>query len=168
MKILPPLRGLIAMGANPGLTPGANFGQGSPAHQPPPFPSSSSAPRAKIAADFASESIFQETRSLLKYRGMLREVRMSHMARRERRASPSWGCKERATPPDGPFWPRPEGCAAFWGCAALLVGHRPMKSMLPPRALPSPKNRRNATYPYISAGSWSRLTKSVAAISVIL
>jgi hypothetical protein len=53
-------------------------------------------------------------KSLLKYWGMSREAILGHMARRERRASPLWGCKERATPPDGPRWPRPEGCAAFW------------------------------------------------------
>ena len=46
MRILPPLRGVIAMGANPGLSPGANFGQ---------------ALRANIGNDSVSELISQET-----------------------------------------------------------------------------------------------------------
>jgi len=46
MRILPPLRGVIAMGANPGLPPGANFGQ---------------ALRANTGNDFVSELISQET-----------------------------------------------------------------------------------------------------------
>ena len=41
--------------------------------------------------------------SLLKYWGMSRGAKLGQLARRERRASPSWGCKERATPPDAPF-----------------------------------------------------------------
>jgi len=78
--------------------------------------------------------------SLMKYWGMPREASLGPaVAGRERRASPLWGCKERATLPDGPRWPRPSGCAAFWGCAVLLPGHGPIKGMLPRRALLSPK-----------------------------
>jgi hypothetical protein len=62
----------------------------------------------------ARQTVGENPKSLLKYWGMSREAILGHMARRERRASPLWGCKERATPPDGPRWPRPEGCAAFW------------------------------------------------------
>jgi len=50
MRILPPLRGVVTMGANPGLSPGANFGQ---------------ALRANSGNDFVSELISQET-SLLR------------------------------------------------------------------------------------------------------
>jgi hypothetical protein len=46
MKSLPPLLGVIAMGAPPGLTPGANFGLSL---------------RDNVACDFASELIIQET-----------------------------------------------------------------------------------------------------------
>jgi len=46
MRILPPLRGVVTMGANPGLSPGANFGQ---------------ALRANSGNDFVGELISQET-----------------------------------------------------------------------------------------------------------
>jgi hypothetical protein len=58
-SILQPLPGLIARGM--GIrgfryaSPPANSGLGSPARQPPPFPSSSSAPRANMAVDFVSD-----------------------------------------------------------------------------------------------------------------
>ena len=46
MRILPPLRGVVTMGANPGLSPGANFGQ---------------ALRANSGNDLVGELICQET-----------------------------------------------------------------------------------------------------------
>ena len=75
----------------------------------------------------------------MKYWGVSREASLGHMARRERRASPSWGCKERATRPDGPRWPRPEGCAAFWAVLCCSSVTDPLRGMLPRRALHSPK-----------------------------
>jgi len=49
-RSLPPLRGVTSPARYRGLTPPATFGQGSPALQPPLFPSSSSALRANLAA----------------------------------------------------------------------------------------------------------------------
>jgi len=60
MRILPPLRGVVTMGANPGLSPGANFGQ---------------ALRANSGNDFVSELISQET-SLLRAFGPRRRIRI--------------------------------------------------------------------------------------------
>ncbi|MFZ4696194.1 MAG: MFS transporter, partial [Verrucomicrobiia bacterium] len=39
-------------------------------------------------------------------------------------ASPQRAVTERATPPDGLFCSRPEGCVSFWGSSLLSVGRR--------------------------------------------
>jgi len=46
----------------------------------------------------------------------------------------------------------PGGLQIFGAGAALLVGHRSSKVLLPPRALPQPQISRNAPVPHLRDG----------------